>query len=197
MQSIAEISDVSTKTLYNLFGNRDLLLLEAALEQLVDLEQSPLVLETEPGLPRLHAYTTGSMQQFEDMPEYARAVISIMLRAELEPEAASTRFRPVQRFARESLVVASEQCELRDGLDLTRLSYQIAASVWGVVLLWEKGILALEQLKPAVSLNHYLTLTSVCVGKRRELMEVGLHETLQQTAADAAGPTGKLQLVDG
>ena len=197
MQCIAEISEVSTKTLYNLFGSRDLLLLEAALEQLVDLEQSPAVLETEPGLPRLHAYTTGSMQQFEDMPEYARAVISIMLRAELEPEAASTRFRPVQRFARESLVVASEQGELRDGLDLTRLSYQIAANVWGVVLLWEKGIFALDQLKPAVSLNHYLTLTPLCVGTRGELMQAGLHEVLQLSHPGAAGPMGNLQLVDG
>ena len=197
MHSIAEVSEVSTKTLYNLFGSRDQLLLEAALEQLVDLEHSPEVLEAEPGLPRLHAYTTGSMQQFEEMPEYARAVISIMLRAELDPETASTRFGPVQRFARESLGVASEQGELRDGLDLSRLSYQIAANVWGVVLLWEKGILGLEQLQPAVSLNHYLALTPLCVGTRRELMEAGLHEVLQPSDPGVAGPVDELKLVGG
>ena len=91
----------------------------------------------------------------------------------------------------------AHQGELRDGLDLTRLSYQIAASVWGVVLLWEKGILVLEELRPAISLNHFLTLTPLCVGKRRELMEAGLHEVLQLSHPGAAGPMGNLQLVDG
>ncbi len=197
MHSIAEVSEVSTKTLYNLFGSRDQLLLEAALEQLVDLENGPEVLTAEPGLPRLHAYTTGSMQQFEDMPGYARAVISIMLRADLDPETANTRFLPVQRFARESLGVAAEQGELREALDLTRLSYQIAANVWGVVLLWEKGILGLEQLRPAVSLNHHLTLTPLCVGKRRQSMEAGLIESLQHSDPGAPGPVDELRLVKG
>lgn len=183
MQSIAEISEVSTKTIYNLFGSRDLLLAEAALERLVDLEQSPLVLDVEPGIPRLHAFTAGTMKQFEQMPEYARAVISLMLRADLDAENTSKRFGPVQRFAHSSLCIAAERGELQEGLDLEELSYQIAANEWGVVLLWEKGILKLEQLRRLISLNHYLTLTPLCVGPRRQQMEKELNEVLRDTTS--------------
>ena len=138
MQSIAEISEVSTKTLYNLFGSRDLLLLEAATELLNYLEQSPVIMQSEEGIPRLLAFTEGAMRGFEQTPEYAKAIISLLVRAELDQTTVDARLGRVQRFAHSSLSCAAEQGELRAGLDLEELSYLIAGNQWGIALLWEK-----------------------------------------------------------
>lgn len=171
MQRIAEVSDVSTKTLYNLFGSLDLLLLDAASQHLVDLQESAPVLAAEPGIPRLVAYASASVKRFEFLPDYARAVISILIRAELDPEAAYARFGPVQRFALSALSTAADRGELRADLDLKALSYLIAANEWGAVLLWEKKLLTVEQLEPQIRLNNLLTLIPLCLGKCKQLLE--------------------------
>lgn len=182
MQSIAEVSEVSTKTLYNLFGSREMLLLEAASDRLVDLEHSPTVNETEAGIPRLLAFTIGTMAQFEEMPKYAKAVIAILMRADMDEETAYLNLGPVQRFAHASLLVAKNQGELRDDVDLMDLSYLMAANLWGIVLLWEKGVLQLEQLKMQIALSHCLTLTPLCVGERKNKMQARLDELLRGSA---------------
>jgi len=182
MQSIAEVSEVSTKTLYNLFGSRELLLLEAASDRLTDLEHSPAVLDAEPGIPRLLAFTVGTMAQFEEMPKYARAVIAIVFRADMDKDTAYLNMGPVQRFAHASLVTAQSQDELCEDVDLLELSYVIAANVWGTVLLWEKGLLELEQLKHQIALSDCLTLTPICIGTRREEMQARLESLLVQNS---------------
>jgi AcrR family transcriptional regulator len=171
MQSVAEASDVSTKTLYNLFASLDLLLLDAASQHLVDLQKSSHVLDAEPGILRLVAYASASVQRFEKMPEYARTVISILIRAELDSDAAYARFGPIQRFAYSSLCIAAENNELRADLDLQALSYVFSANEWGAVLLWEKGLLTVEQLEPQIRLNNLLTLIPLCLGKRKKFFE--------------------------
>ena len=50
------------------------------------------------------------------------------------------------------------------------------------VLLWERGILRLEQLVDHITLSHYLTLTPACIGARREVMEQELAELLAKPA---------------
>ena len=80
MQNIAESSEVSLKTLYNLFGSRESLLLEAGLDLLDYLEQSPPIVNASAGIDRLLAYTEQAMKGFEAAPKYARAVITLLLR---------------------------------------------------------------------------------------------------------------------
>jgi AcrR family transcriptional regulator len=178
MQAIAEISEVSTKTVYNLFGSRDLLLMEAASERLVDLGLSDYVLEAEEGLPRLLAFAEGSMKNFVEMPQYARAVISVLVRADLPPDRAFQNFGVLQRFAQTSLELAASRGELRAGLDVSELANHIATNQWGAVLWWEKGLIELEQLENHVSLSHYATLIPVCLGERRKHMEAELEHLL-------------------
>ena len=179
MQNIADTSDVSLKTLYNLFGSRELLLLEAAWELLDNLEVSGAVQYAKPGISRLMAYTEGAIQGFEYTPEYARVIVSILLRAERDDPTARVQLGRVQQVALNSLTAAVEQEELRDDLDLVALSDLICANQWGVVLLWEKGMLGLAQLAAQTSLSHHLTLTPLCIGKRKLLMEAKLQTLLR------------------
>ena len=178
MKSIAEASNVSTKTLYNLFDSRDSLLLETATERLDHFAQSGSVLDAEAGIPRLLAYTEGTMRGFDHTPQYARAIISLVLRVELDHSTDHSRLRRVQQMAFTSLCVAAEQGELHPGLDLLEVSYLIAANQWGIALLWERGLLTLEQLEAQAILSHYLTLTPLCRGKRKKLMKAKLSELL-------------------
>lgn len=181
MQSIAQASDVSLKTLYNLFGTRELLLLEAAWELLDNLEISGPVQDAKPGIERLMAFTEGAIKGFEYTPEYARVIVSILLRAEPGHPTAYAQLGRVQQFAHVCLGVAVEQGELRDDLDLDVLSNLICANQWGVVLLWEKGMLGLAQLATQTSLSHHLTITPLCIGKRKQLMETKLQELLHSS----------------
>ena len=187
MENIAKVSEVSTKTLYNYFDSRELLLLEAASERLINIERSDLVMAAEPGIPALLAFKLLGIRQFEEMPENARLLLSILVRFDSDTENANARFGPVQRFAYKSLCIAAEKGELLAGLDLNELSYLIAANQWSLVLLWEKGLLPFERLETQVRLNHCLLLTPLCLGKRKALMEAKLNELLGGlTAANLA-----------
>ena len=179
MASIAAVSEVSVKTLYNLFGSRDLLLLEAAADVLVDLSESPEIKNTEEGIPRLLNYVVTTMVNFNKLPQYAYAVISTIVKADLEREAAERHMGVVRRFAEDSLTTAMAVGDLRDGVDIKQVAQHISANQWGAVLLWEKGLLPVRQLPTHVALSHYMTLTPVCRGKRQEQMKQELEALVQ------------------
>ena len=194
MGSIAEVSGVSVKTLYNLYGSRDQLLLAAASDVLADLGQRDSVLKEAQGLPRLRAYVVSSMADFKSMPQYAYGVISILVKADLGPEVADLHMGVVRRFALSALQYAQTQGELREGTDLAMLAQHISANQWGAVLLWQKGLIPVEALAHHVDLSHFLTLLPFCVGARREKMEAELSELMakaQPSALTTLIPQGK------
>lgn len=190
MQSIAATSEVSLKTIYNLFGTRDLLLLEAASGLLDYLEKSFLVQNTQPGIDRLLAYTEGAMKGFEETPEYARTIITILLQAEGDSPIARSQLGRIQTFAHSALEAAAQQGDIRADLDLLELSHLLSASQWGATLMWEKGILTLQELETQTRLGHYLILCPLCRGKRKKMMEAKLRELLDHRV-------GRLEAVCG
>lgn len=171
MKDIAEASGVSTKTLYNLYGSRDLLLLEAASGILDALETSTQVQAAEPGIPRLLAYTERAMACFDMDGEFARFTISILLAGETDHPTVQHQLGLVQVLAEECLAEADARGEIVPGTSIEDVSRIIAANQWGVALLWEKGMMDLEQMKTHTLLSHLLTLASVTRGRRRKALE--------------------------
>ena len=171
MSSIAASSEVAVKTLYNLFGSRDELLLEAAAETLVDLGQSKTINETEEGIPRLYTYVVSTMEDFLKAPRYAHAIISILATSELEQEVTDLNMGVVRRFAESSLSVAQKQRELVSGVDIGEIAQHISANQWGAVLLWIKGLIEIDELPRHVAVSHYMTLIPICLGSRRKQLE--------------------------
>ena len=112
MTGIAEASQVSVKTLYNLFGSRDELLLQAAADTLVDLDQSQQIQLAQPGIPRLFAYVVSTMEDFIKAPRYAHAVISILAKADMEADLAEQHMGVVRRYAETSLAVAASHGDM-------------------------------------------------------------------------------------
>ena len=171
MQGIAQDSGVSVKTLYNLFGSRDELLLKAGTRELSNLESSDTILRVEEGLPRLLAYVVATMDDFVAAPKYAHAIISTLAKADLTLDLADHHMGVVRRYAEASLLIAKDQGELRADVDTAKLARHISADQWGAVLLWVKGLLPVEDLPDHVAFSHYATLLAVTRGRRRDLME--------------------------
>ena len=65
MGQIAELSDVSTKTLYNLFKSRNGLLLAAAAQTRADAQTSINVMSAPAGISRILELTRRTMDTFE------------------------------------------------------------------------------------------------------------------------------------
>lgn len=178
MKGVAEAGGVSLKTLYNVFGNRDLLLRRVATEQLNGLHNSAPVLAAEPGIPQLLAYVEGSMKLFSLNPEFSSLTIQILLRAEDDRYSPDNQVNSVLELTHAALCYATEQGELRGAIDLEALSTLLCGQQWGLVLMWEKGLLPLVQLHTPLALSHCLTLIPLCQGQRKQWLEAQVQELL-------------------
>jgi AcrR family transcriptional regulator len=178
MKGIAEASDVSLKTLYNLFGNRELLLLLVASEQLDELEKNTLARDIEPGIPQLLAYAEGAMQLFSAAPDLAAVTVRILLQADNDLQPAHVQLERVRKFAHEALCYAAERGEFLSDFDLDELSILISGQQWGLALMWDKGLLSLDQLQTQLTISHCLTLSPLCRGERKRWLEARVRELL-------------------
>jgi AcrR family transcriptional regulator len=147
MQQLAKASEVSTKTLYNLFGSKDELLLAAVADLLGNLEQQPAVLAAAPGLATLRAFTEAVFDQVEETPRYAEVMAKSLFQAEPGHRLVEILLGNTLRVTAASLDSAKEGGELLAGTDTEALSQRLAAQQWGLILLWSKGLLELRELK--------------------------------------------------
>ena len=171
MARIAKMSSVSTKTLYNIFVNREGLLLQAAANRLDEMVASASIQIVTPGIPRLLAITELAMMPFRDNPDFMKTVVAIVIAANENTPGAGERVGRVQMLAYNALVVARENDELKSGVDLQELSLIIAANQWGVALMWQQNMISLEQLIRQSNLNHVITLIPFCTDGRRQWLE--------------------------
>ena len=62
----------------------------------------------------------------------------------------------------EALLVAESEDQLLPGTDCMQLSQLLAASQWGVTLMWQKGLISLETLRRQAIIKHCLDLMPFC-----------------------------------
>ena len=79
MGQIAELSEVSTKTLYNLFKSRNGLLLAAAAQTRADTQTSINVMSAPVGISRILELTRRTMDTFERSPEFMNSTMSVVV----------------------------------------------------------------------------------------------------------------------
>ena len=181
MAQIAELSDVSTKTLYNLFKNRNGLLLAAAAQTRADTQNSANVMNASEGIYRILELTQRTMDNFERSPEFLNSAMSVVVGISAEEEAEHHRVGITQQWFYEMLLVAESEEQLLPGTDCMQLSQILAASQWGVTLMWQKGLISLETLKRQAIIKHCIDLMPFC----REQTRDWLNETLSSTTKSA------------
>ena len=181
MDQIAKSSGVSTKTLYNLFGNRNGLLLAAGAHVRKTNESSDTVFSEPAGIPRIIALTRRAMDTFAESPEFMESAVSLVLGITAEEEAIYERVGRTQQWFYEQLLIAESDGNLLPGTCCIKLSQSLAASQWGCTLLWQKKLISLEELREQALLKHCLDLKPYCVPHRqRWLEEIQMSVTIQQ-----------------
>jgi AcrR family transcriptional regulator len=184
MSRIAEMSSVSTKTLYNIFSNLNALLVAAASVQLDEIQVSDELMNSAPGIPRIFALTRGAMSLFQESPDYMETVISVIVQISAQEEAEFNRLGRTQRWCFDNLQAAGQQGELLAGTDCLQLSQLLAASQWGVTLMWQKGLISTGQLPVQASLKHCIDLMPFCTPERRAWLEEQMHELTGGSSAE-------------
>jgi len=186
MAQIAELSDVSTKTLYNLFKSRNGLLLAAAAQIRADTQNSAKVMSAPVGISRILELTRRTMDTFEQSPEFMESAMSIVVGISAEDEAEHHRVGSTQKWFHEALLVTESEDQLIPGTDCTQLSQLLAASQWGVTLMWQKGLISLETLRRQAIIKHCLDLMPFCqMDTRKELDD--LLASMMESTRNGAG----------
>ena len=147
MGQIAELSDVSTKTLHNLFKSRNGLLLAAAAQTRADAQTSINVMSAPAGISRILELTRRTMDTFERSPEFMNSAMSVVVGISADDEAEHHRVGMTQKWFHEALLVAESEVQLIPGTDCMQLSQLLTASQWGMTLMWQKGLISLESLR--------------------------------------------------
>ena len=191
MAQIAELSDVSTKTLYNLFKNRNGLLLAAAAQTRTDTQNSTNVMNASEGIYRILELTQRTMDNFERSPEFMNSAMSVVVGISAEEEAEHHRVGITQQWFYEMLLVAESEEQLLPETDCMQLSQILAASQWGVTLMWQKGLISLETLKRQAIIKHCIDLMPFC----REQTRDWLNETLSSTTKSAKKTAGARRFI--
>ena len=189
MAQIAELSDVSTKTLYNLFKSRNGLLLAAAAQTRADTQNSANVMSAPAGISRILELTRRTMDTFEQSPEFMESAMSVVVGISAEDEAEHHRVGITQQWFYEALLVAESEDQLLPGTDCMQLSQLLAASQWGVTLMWQKGLISLETLRRQAIIKHCLDLMPFCRMETRKW----LHDLLASMMGSTRNGASNLQ----
>ena len=182
MAQIAECSDVSTKTLYNLFKNRNGLLLAAAAQTRTEALSSVPVISAPNGVTRIIELTRRTMDTFTRSPAFMDSAMSVVVSISAEEEAQYHRIGSTQKWFYEALLTAESEGELIEGTNCLMLSQLLAASQWGVTLMWQKRLISLATLRHQATLKHCLDLIPFC----RPNTASWLNKLLASTMKDAS-----------
>lgn len=161
MAQLAKASEVSTKTLYNLYGSKDELLLGAVAELMGNLEHRPEVEDAVPGVPTLLAFTKIIFRQIEETPAYAEVMARAMFKAESEHRLVDLLLGNSVRFAQAQLKLAVEAGQLSTGIDIDGMSRILTGHHWGVVLMWSKGMIATSEICERALQSTQMSLSSL------------------------------------
>jgi len=171
MRDLAAASGVALKTLYNLYGSKDELLLAAVEGLLNDVEHLEDVAGAAAGIPSHLARTEAIARQIIDTPAYADIMARALFQAERDHRLIDVLLGNSVRLIQANLQHAEAQAELIENMDLGECARVLAGHQWSVVLLWNKGVIALDSLPDAMMRSSLLSLIPLCRGGRRAQLE--------------------------
>lgn len=160
MRDIAEAADVSPTTLYNLFRNKDGLVL-AAQQDVLEQMGRVVVDSHAAGIGRLIVTAEAIADQVVRTPRYADAMTRMLLNSDPADPICRMLFGDVIRRNRMLLEEMKSLNEIHKDTDVEQFARHLTSDSWGTILLWMKGFLALQDLKEASVRKLLLTLLPV------------------------------------
>jgi AcrR family transcriptional regulator len=181
MRDLASTADVSPTTLYNLYENKDALVLAAVADLLAQRRSDVERLFPEPGYEQIIAGVDFQAQQVERTPEYAAAMTRALFQAPPAHPLVRSLLWASHRQALESLRAMQRKDQLRPETDVSHVARLLTGAPWGAMLLWSKALLPLSDLRR--------TLRDTIIVILVPHAQPGLRRVLQERlAAPAHGP---------
>ena len=146
MRGLATAAEVSPKTLYNLFGSKDELLIFALDDLMLGLAQSIQNSENVEGFDYLFLRQEIHSEEILRSPRYAALMTRALFQAKPNNRLVHRLLAtPIKEFL-VHLTFEKKKRKLIDGLDIEHVSRQLVLQDWCVLLLWNKGEISLEEI---------------------------------------------------
>ncbi|MBT4161434.1 MAG: TetR/AcrR family transcriptional regulator [Gammaproteobacteria bacterium] len=171
MRGLAEKAEVSPKTLYNLFSSKDELL-AAALEDLVGIIHETMDVHSGlQGFEHLLKVRQTSCDAIMRSPGFANVIVTLFFKARPGDRLVSALLGGNEQDTLEHLEYEKAQGSIHKELDLDKLSHHVSALMWGDMLLWDKGVISLDQLWNESHRSLLITFVGITMGKKRKELE--------------------------
>ena len=178
MRDLAAAADVSPTTLYNLYENKDVLVLSALQDQ---LEQMARQAEAHPedGLTYLLEISRAISQQIQETPRWADAIARLLFQASPEDPISRTLLIDTLAARRAALEAMRQAGELNPDADTAALARSLMGAIWSTLLLWTKSVITLEVLPVELLRSQLYVLLAEATEAVRPRLEQEL-EALQE-----------------
>jgi AcrR family transcriptional regulator len=171
MRDLAAEADVSPTTLYNLYNNKDELVLAAVADLLTVTRPLLHQLAPDPGYERILTSADLQALQVERVPEYAAAITRALLQAPPGHPLVKTLLWENYVRTRKSLRAMETHDQLRDDADTTRMCRLLTGAPWMTMLLWNKGLVPLSELRHTLRDALLATLIANSTTSTRRLLQ--------------------------
>ena len=176
LREVCARAGIARKTLYERYRSKDELVLAALAEVLRGVDARASRRAGEGGIDALLAYDAAVSRQIVRAPKYAAAMGHALFQAAPTDALVDALLGAAVRQHQSALALAHELGEIQPGTDIAMLARHLAAQSWGVILLWMKGLLELEQIDRETKKAHLMTLIAVTRGRRHEALRQSLAE---------------------
>jgi len=161
MKDLAESSEVSTKTLYNLYNSKDELLVAAVADLLADLAEQHDVVAAEPGIARMLARVSAISAQVVATPAYAETMARTLFQASKDNDLIEVLLKNARLTVLSQLREAEKAGELQPGVDLEQTATVLTGHQWSVVLMWNKGLIPLKEFEEQAQRSQLMSLIPI------------------------------------
>jgi AcrR family transcriptional regulator len=187
MNALADKAGVVKKTLYNLYGSKDDLLL-AAISEVIDSYRGEAV-SAERGIPSIIASRVAAVRQIVATPEYAEAMTKALVQADAGHALVKVLLQDAVAGHITHLETARANGELEALVDIPELAEQLVSQGWGLILLWMKGLVSLDEFEAKSLCGLLLLLLAVTLGPRHRALNELLKKTRTtlKTSAQSGG----------
>jgi TetR/AcrR family transcriptional regulator, cholesterol catabolism regulator len=169
MEALALRAGVVKKTLYNLYGSKDALLI-AAISEVIAAYRGPAG-GAERGIPAMIASRVAASRQIAATPEYADAMARALGQAGPGHPLVRVLLQDAVADCVLHLEAARADRELVPDVDIAEVAEQLISQVWGLILLWQKGLVPLCEFERRAVRGLLIPLLAVTRGARRRMLQ--------------------------
>jgi AcrR family transcriptional regulator len=173
MRNLAAAAKVSPTTLYNLYENKDVLILSALRDQLADVARRAKA-SPEDGFEYILRSRQAVAQQIIDTPKWAAAMTRLLFQAGPDDPITETLLTGAVADQSRALEVMRDAGQLNPDTDLESLGRTMVGANWSSILMWTKGLLPLGRLPDEYVRHGLLLLFPMATAKLKRRLNVEL-----------------------